>query len=83
MKTPEEIGKLMHEFMKTRLELHEKIVAATRPVIPVLLDSGRANSARPLQELFFELDAKEQEIHNLVTENIAATLEALKAKLGR
>lgn len=58
--------KKLDGLMTKTLLLHRRITEATRPLIPVLLDAGRTNSAKPLQELFFELDATEQETASLI-----------------
>lgn len=60
--------------------INSKIADEARVIIPVLLDSGRVNSAKPLQELFFELDSKNQELIQLIEMNPAVLLEVMKRK---
>jgi hypothetical protein len=84
--TPDEAFKAMAEITGRRGALIEKIGVEARAVVPVLLDAGRVNSAKPLQELLFEMDALEQEMTSLFTENheavLAAMLATVRAKRG-
>lgn len=57
--------------------IHARVASASRSIVPVLLDAGRAHSAKPLQELLFELDAKEQEMVEFTKENFAALLATI------
>ena len=63
--TKEELEKKINDFGYRRQKLTDRIRDEARPLIPVLLDSGRMNSAKSLQELFFEYDALEQEFKEL------------------
>lgn len=79
--TREEIVKRMQHDPVPLNALHKKIVDAARPLIPVLLDAGRTNSAKELDALFFELDAFNQEMHAFVTENMTEILAVIVGSL--
>ncbi len=64
-------------------KLEKKIADAARVVIPVLLDAGRANSAKQLQELFFEYDALDQEMNEFVERNAMDVLAALQSTIKK
>jgi hypothetical protein len=68
----------MHELVRSKAQINERIVQATRPIIPVLLDAGRAHSAEVLQALYFELDAKDQELQAFVLENMDNILKSMR-----
>lgn len=57
--------------------LEGKIVAAARAVVPVLLDAGRTNSAKALQELLFEHDARQQEFAAFIDSDPRLAMEAI------
>ena len=69
--TPAEAVAQIDALWSRKTKLAEKIVDAARPIVPVLLDAGRANSAKALQELLFEFDAIEQEATQIVERNIS------------
>jgi hypothetical protein len=79
--TTEEAKKRLRGHTQRSHELLAKIAVEARAVVPVLLDSGRANSAKALQELLFQMDAMEQEIKELLLSNPEA-LFALLENLG-
>lgn len=60
--TEDEARKKVMEYLTRRSTLKEKIVAAARPMVAVLKDSGHPTSAAVLDALYFELDAIEQEM---------------------
>jgi hypothetical protein len=70
--TPEEVGKKIDGLIAKRTVELSKIATAARAVVPVLLDAGRTNSAKELQELFFQFDAIEQELHDVAMNNTSA-----------
>lgn len=74
-----EIGKLIGK----RAALEKKIADAARTVVPVLLDAGRTHSAKPLQELFFELDALDQEMKEFVERDPSAAMAAIVRGISR
>jgi len=67
--------------LQKRYSVQTKIAEAARPIIATLLDAGRAHSAKALQELFFELDALDEQLHEFARDNPVASLEALKLML--
>jgi hypothetical protein len=67
----------MQEISRRRDALTERIVKTTRPVIAVLKDSGHFASAAPLEELFFELDALDQEMMTFTMANMDEILRSL------
>lgn len=69
--------------MNRRQILLQKIETAARAVVPVLLDADRKNSAAELQQLFFEIDALQQEVHAFVAEDPRSALDALIRKLEK
>ena len=79
--TPDELVKYIDDTGVKVLLLQKKIVTAARAVIPVLLDAQRSNSAKELQELFFELDALNDGLMKSLDENPAATVEAFVRKM--
>jgi hypothetical protein len=79
--TPDEIAPKLDTYVAKRKQLHARIVKAARPLIPVLKDAGRTHSAAELDELFFELDALEQETVQIVGDNLGAALEALRQRI--
>lgn len=81
--TTDEAIKQIDKLMSARGKLADKIVAASRAVVPVLLDAGRSNSAKELQELFFQYDALEQELAQFIGENPDASLAALVHTIRR
>ncbi len=68
--TPEELNAKFLELHTQRLSIMQRIADAARPVIAVLLDAGRTNSAKELQELLFEFDAKSQEASEFLRANM-------------
>jgi hypothetical protein len=80
--TVEDSTKKIDAFMSCLHMVRMKIVTEARAVVPVLLDAQRVNSAKPLQELLFELDVIEQEMKDFVMADPRAALEALSRKLG-
>lgn len=81
--TAKEAAERMRELAQKHHELNARIADAARAVVPVLLDAGRTNSAKALQELIFELDACDQEMHQFVRENVPVAIEALMRSLGK
>ncbi len=75
--TQNETAKKMKEIRDRQYGLQRKIVEAARPVIAVLLDAGRQNSAKELQQLFFELEAVEQEMHAFFLSNPEGIIEIM------
>ncbi len=81
--TPEEILRQIDATSARVNALHRKIADAARAIVPVLLDAQRANSAKELQELFFELDALEQSLAKIFETDKEAALAALALAMGR
>ncbi len=75
--SPDETVRKIDGHMRAKHMLHEKIAAAARAVLPVLLDAGRVNSAKELQELLFEMDAKDQEMVDFIAADPVGTMGAL------
>ncbi len=75
--TEPEMRAATNKLLIAKQNILEKIALEARAVIPVLLDAGRTNSAKALQELLFEYDAKEQEFHELVMKDPAAMLRSI------
>jgi hypothetical protein len=80
--TPDETVKQLAKFVKRRRSVIEEIAGAARPVVPVLLDAGLNNSAKGLQELFFQLDALEQELIVFTKENAAEMFAGIVSHPG-
>jgi hypothetical protein len=79
--SPDEVAK---RFAASQIACHAieaKIVAAARAIVPVLLDAGRVNSAKELQELFFQLDVEEEQTRDLIAGNTGAALAAITDRL--
>lgn len=72
-----EAFKRLTEVNGRRVDVSIRIVKAARPLIPVLLDAGRGNSAKELQELFFELDAIEEETLSYIKSDPTRAFTAL------
>ena len=64
-------------------ELQTKVVEEARRIVPVLLDAGRAHSAKALQELLFEIDALNQEMDAAIREDPAAASRVFVNALAR
>lgn len=75
--TIQETQSKMREFAREKQALEEKIVDAARAVVPVLLDAGRTNSAKALQELLFEHDARRQEFAAFIDSDPRLAMEAI------
>jgi hypothetical protein len=58
--------------------IDSRIVDAARHVIPVLKDSGHANSARTLDELYFQRDAVFQQLTEMIAADPSILLSMLK-----
>ena len=80
--TPIDAVKKLDGLMLRKQVLAEKIVEASRPIIPVLLDAGRANSAKALQELLFEFDAIAQEATDIINADPRTVLAELLRRRG-
>jgi uncharacterized protein Yka (UPF0111/DUF47 family) len=78
---PKEQSKTLDDYFRRRSELSQKIVDAARTMIPVLKDAGRSHSAATLDELFFQLDALEQELHAEFDRDPARAIDALLARI--
>jgi hypothetical protein len=79
--TPDEITARFQAMNVRERGILDKIAVEARAVVPVLLDSGRANSAKPLQELLFELEAVAQERDQIIRDDPESTMTALLAQL--
>jgi hypothetical protein len=77
MKTPEEAAQFLNEFSGRRHAITQRIVAAARPLTDILKDFGCAHSAAPLEQLYFELDALEQEAKEAADQNPEVVLALL------
>lgn len=66
-----------------RVALLDRIANAALAVVPVLLDAGRVNSAKELQELLFQLEALQQENDSLMKANMDAVFELLRRARDR
>jgi len=78
---PDEVAKRVEASRVARGAIEAKVVAAARAIVPVLLDAGRVNSAKELQELFFQLDVEEEKLKDLIQGNAKAAIMALTAHL--
>lgn len=81
--TRDDVYREMKELRERDHDLKGKIVKAARPVIPVLLDAGRSNSAKELQELFFEYDAHSEAMSKFFLANGAAVIDVIAESLKR
>jgi hypothetical protein len=75
--TPAETMAKIRDFAASKSMLERKIAEAARAIVPVLLDAGRVNSAKELQELFFQYDAKAQEMTDLFKADPSAAIGAV------
>ena len=81
--SPDEVAKRFQASQDARKAIEAKVIAAARAIVPVLLDAGRVNSAKELQELFFQLDVEEERVRDLITGNTEAAFVALIDRLKR
>ena len=81
--TESEIKAATDKFLNSRRGVLEKIAIEARAVIPVLLDAGRTNSAKALQELLFQYDAAEQEFSDLMNKDPEGVVRLVRSLLGR
>jgi hypothetical protein len=73
----EQIESVMKSYPARMGAIHRRISVAARAVVPVLKDAGRTNSAAELDQLFFELDALDQEMKDFVAEDPARFVDGL------
>lgn len=81
--TTDETTRIIDTFLGKRQELLRKLEHAARAVVPVLLDADRKNSAAELQELFFQIDAADQEMAKFFSENAMLSLEVIMRKFEK
>jgi hypothetical protein len=77
----EEIDKKLRELSVRRQELLESLVAPARAAVNALKDAQRPNTAEPLNEILFQIDALHQEIMEFVKTDPINILEALFKRL--
>lgn len=77
--TQDEAKAEMRRLSTKRNALVGRIAEAARAVVPVLLDAGRNNSAKNLQELFFELEVCDQGMSDFVKSDPKAAMDGLLA----
>lgn len=75
--TKDEARAEMTQFSVRRSHLQSAITTAARAVIPVLLDAGRANSAKELQELFLQLDLIDRALLDFVNSDPKTAMHGL------
>lgn len=78
----EETRRKIQELLHAKQALEGKITEASRAILPVLLDAGRVNSAKALQELLFEYDAKHQELTDFIMRDPIAAMDAMIKGMG-
>ncbi len=81
--TDQEVDEFVNRVMRERMALLAKIATAAKAVVPVLLDAGKVNSAKELQEPFFLFDVNEQSLSEFIKNNPAAAIDVLMRKLDR
>lgn len=73
----------MTGYANRKQDLLLKLSVVARNVIPVLKDHNLLNTAAELERLFFEYDANEQEMSQMVEQNPQAFVDALLANLRK
>lgn len=63
--------------LQRKNDMNGRIAAAARPMVAVLKDAGRLESAKQLDELYFEADALDQEFMKFVKANLHELLETM------
>lgn len=81
--TQEEFDDHINEFVVRREILFNQLLTQARPLVETLLDAGRTNSAKPLQQTLFEFDVIDQEMRELITQNKELLFERLFARLRK
>ena len=70
----------LRDFNSRRLSLCQDLVRLARGLVPVLKDHSLANTAKPLEEVLFQLDALDQESVAFFKENIDVIMGAIRGE---
>lgn len=64
-------------------EAGKRLIEATRMIIPLLEDHKLSNSAKPLKEALFQIDAARQDQQQLLSADPNETMSMLMGMLGK
>jgi hypothetical protein len=69
------------ELRRKHIDILEQIAQSARSLTPVLKDHNLNNTAKPLEELLFQLDANRGEQENLIKEDPDKFMASILARL--